>query len=64
MSSVLARHANEALTQRLAQTNMKTLLLSDTRATLSSIQEFQDDSALFEAIEDAGWTVLHTWDGA
>lgn len=64
VSSLLGRRANETLTQRLQQTQRQTLLLSDARAILGSLQQFPDDNALFNAIEDAGWTVLHTWDGA
>jgi len=64
LSSTAGRQARQVLSQRLSQANTKTLLLSEARSTLSSVQEFKNDSALLETIEDAGWTVLHTWDGA
>lgn len=63
-TSVFGLRGDQMMTLRLQQSNAKTLSLSDARVILSSIQQLSNDTALFEAIEDAGWTVVHTWDGA
>jgi len=40
------------------------MALTEARAIISAIKNVSDPDVLLSVIRDAGWVVLHTWDGA
>jgi hypothetical protein len=63
-TSTVGLRANEILRQRLMTLNTPQMALSEARTLISAIRNVSDPDTLLSVIQDAGWVVLHTWDGA
>lgn len=63
-TDTLALRANEVLRTRLEQLKKPQMSLAEAHATISSIKKIPDPEELMALLKEAGWEILHTWDGA
>jgi hypothetical protein len=63
-TSTVGLRANEILRRRLTELNTPQMALSDAQEVISAIKDVSDQDTLISVLQDAGWVVLHTWDGA